>query len=182
LKRLISNLGVLVSLAALIGLIVPWISSHQQMSAVTLFRWRYHGGIANSTSWQATFAISGGEFGIQAVRFYGSFPVHSKYHQRWGDGFHEWIHAAGRPTPLTRSNDWPAHYGLRHGGDPTPDFMQSWRLVLPMWGMAIVFAIAPGVWAWRRARKRWKPAIAVSPITVPAEAAGGSIKSLDRAK
>jgi len=182
LKRLISNASVLVSFAALVGLFVPWISSHQQMSALTLFRWRYHGGIPNSTSWQATFAISGGELGVQAVRFYGNFPVHRSYYRRWGNGFHQWIHASGRPTPLTRSNDWPAHYGLRHGGDPSPDFMQSWRLVVPMWGMAIAFAIAPGIWAWRRARNRWgrlTPTIKQSLTAGPAQ---GLHKSSDLAK
>jgi hypothetical protein len=177
LKRVIPNIGVLVSFAALVGLIVPWVSSHQQMSALTLFRWRYNGGISQSTSWQATFAMSGGEFGVQAVRFYGSFPVHRSYYKRWGDGFHQWIHASGRPAPLTRSVDWPAHYGLRHGGDPSPDFMQSWRLVVPMWGLAIVFAIAPAVWTWRRGRRRWGAGAVSTDSALPATGAVNAHKS-----
>jgi len=172
LKRVISNIGVLVSFAALVGLIYPWISSHQQMSGLTLFRWRYHGEIPKSTSWQATFAMSGGEFGVQAVRFYGNFPVHRSYYKRLGNNFHEWTHRSARPTPLTRLEDWPSHYGMFHGGDPSPDFMQSWRLVVPMWGVAIVLAIAPGVWAWRRGRRRWR--LGTSPIDSALPAAGGS--------
>jgi hypothetical protein len=138
------------SLVLLVGLSVLWVRSSERSWTVTYFGWNYRGDLQKSTSTDAIFRVSGGEIGLQAVRFYGPFQTHQRYYWRLGTDHSRW---RSRVDPencvaLTETHGWPRSYGFRHNGDSTSGFSQTWGFVLPIWGAWVVLALCPATWAF----------------------------------
>jgi hypothetical protein len=164
----------------LVGVIVLWAHSRDRIASARYFRWNYGGDIAKSVSWDAVFRISGGEFGFQAVRYSGNYPAHQRYYRRMGDSRSRWqTHVdLGINLPLTQTPGWPSGYGLHHNGEEGT--AQSWRLVLPFWGICLLLTIFPGWWGYRTLRLHMRPNLGYTSApsdsaVAPAVAASGSV-------
>ena len=168
-----------VSLILLVGLSVLWVHSREQAWSARYFHWNYGGDITKSVSWDAIFRISGGELGFQAVRYSGNYPTHQRYYRRMGDSRTRWQTRIdlGNNKPLTQTPGWPTGYGLHHNGEDGTS--QSWRLVLPFWGVFLFLALFPAWWAYRALRLHMRPDSGYTPApsdaaAAPAVAAPGS--------